>query len=59
MVKKEITINNISGWEAKLAAMFIQKASNYKSTVWIEKRRKESQCKKSFGSFVAGNRKRQ
>jgi len=37
MVKKEITINNISGWEAKLAAMFIQKASNYKSTVWIEK----------------------
>ncbi|ABN53934.1 MAG TPA: HPr family phosphocarrier protein [Hungateiclostridium thermocellum] len=54
MVKKEITINNISGWEAKLAAMFIQKASNYKSTVWIEKGERKANAKSLLGVLSLG-----
>jgi len=54
MVKKEIVINNISGLESKLAAMFIQKASNYKSTVWIEKGERKANAKSLLGLLSLG-----
>ena len=37
MIAREIAIKNTSGLQSKPAAMFIQKASNYKSSIWIEK----------------------
>ncbi len=37
MVSKEITIHYIKGLHARPAAMFVQKADSYKSSVWIEK----------------------
>jgi len=58
MVKKEITINNISGWEAKLAAMFIQKHQITNQLCGLKKE-KGKPMQKVFWSFVAGNRKRQ
>lgn len=54
MVKKEITINNVSGLESKLAAMFIQKASNYKSDVWIEKGERKANAKSLLGLLSLG-----
>jgi len=58
MVKKEITINNISGWEAKLAAMFIQKASITNQLCGLKKE-KGKPMQKVFWEFCRWNRKRQ
>lgn len=49
MVRREITIMNELGLESKTAAMFIQKASNYKSNVWIEKGDKRANAKSLLG----------
>ncbi|HHV30278.1 HPr family phosphocarrier protein [Acetivibrio mesophilus] len=54
MIKKEITINNILGLESKPAAMFIQKASNYKSNVWIEKGERKANAKSLLGLLSLG-----
>lgn len=54
MVKKEIKINNVSGLESKPAAMFIQKASNYKSSVWIEKGERKANAKSLLGLLSLG-----
>ncbi|WP_038287202.1 HPr family phosphocarrier protein [Acetivibrio straminisolvens] len=52
-MKKEIIIN-ISGLESKPAAMFIQKASNYKSNVWIEKGERKANAKSLLGLLSLG-----
>ena len=49
MITKEITIVNSSGLESKPAAMFIQKASNYKSSIWIEKDERKANGKSLLG----------
>lgn len=54
MVKKEITILNELGLESKTAAMFIQKASNYKSSVWIEKGDRKANAKSLLGLLSLG-----
>ena len=54
MVKKEITILNEIGLESKTAAMFIQKASNYKSSVWIEKGDRKANAKSLLGLLSLG-----
>lgn len=49
MVFKEIVIRNKSGLESKQAALLIQKASNYKSTIWIEKEERKANAKSLLG----------
>ncbi len=54
MVRKEITIMNELGLESKTAAMLIQKASNYKSSVWIEKGDRKANAKSLLGILSLG-----
>ncbi|NLD48870.1 MAG: HPr family phosphocarrier protein [Clostridiaceae bacterium] len=54
MVKKEILVANESGLESKPAAMFIQKASNYKSSVWVEKGERKANAKSLLGLLSLG-----
>lgn len=57
MVVKEITIKNQSGLQSKSAAVFIQKATNYKSSIWIEKDERKANAKSLLGllSLSIGN----
>ena len=57
MVTREITIKNRSGLQSKPAAMFIHKASNYKSAIWIEKDDRKANAKSLLGllSLSIGN----
>lgn len=54
MVKKEIIVANESGLESKPAAMFIQKASNYKSSLWVEKGERKANAKSLLGLLSLG-----
>lgn len=54
MVTREIVINNESGLESKSAAMFIQKASNFKSNIWIEKGDRKANAKSLLGLLSLG-----
>mgnify|MGYP000918925230 CR=1 FL=1 len=54
MTKKEITVNNISGLESKPAALFIQKASNFKSSIWVEKGERKANAKSLLGLLSLG-----
>ncbi|NJD04261.1 MAG: HPr family phosphocarrier protein [Ruminiclostridium sp.] len=49
MVLKEIIIKNKSGLQSKSAAVFIQKAANYKSSIWIEKHERKANAKSLLG----------
>ena len=40
MYVKEVLVQNKAGLHARPATFFIQKANEYKSTVWVEKDRK-------------------
>lgn len=57
MVSKEITIKNKIGLESRCAAMFIQKASSYKCSIWIEKEDRKANAKSLLGvlSLSVGN----
>lgn len=57
MVIKEIVINNETGLRSKSAAVFIQKASHFKSSIWIEKGEKKANAKSLLGllSLSIGN----
>jgi phosphocarrier protein HPr len=54
MIVKEIFINNKSGLQSKTAAMFIQKASSYKSSIWIEKNERKANAKSLLGLLSLG-----
>jgi len=49
MISKEVLINNESGLESKKAALFIQRASNYKSSIWIEMGERKANAKSLLG----------
>ena len=49
MVVKEIIVKNSSGLQSKSAAVFIQKASVFKSTIWIEKDERKANAKSLLG----------
>ncbi|MDQ2086677.1 HPr family phosphocarrier protein [Herbivorax sp. ANBcel31] len=49
MIKEIIKVNRENGLESKQAALFIQKASNYKSNVWIEKDERKANGKSLLG----------
>ncbi len=57
MLSKEILVKNKSGLESKVAAKFIQKASNYKSSIWIERDERKANAKSLLGllSLSIGN----
>ena len=46
MVTKEVVINNQVGLHARPATFFIQKANEFKSSIWIEK--EDRQLKRHF-----------
>jgi len=49
MIQKEIKLNPGSWLHAKSAAEFIQKASEYKSLIWVEKDNKKANAKSLLG----------
>lgn len=54
MIVREIVIKNSSGLQSKSAAKFIQKASNYKSNVWIVKDERKANAKSLLGVLSLG-----
>ena len=54
MIKKEVIIKNDSGLESKHAALFIQKESNYKSSIWVEKDERRANAKSLLGLLSLG-----
>ena len=42
MITKEAVINNLEGLHARPAVFFIQKANEFKSSIWIEKDEQEA-----------------
>ncbi len=54
MVTREVVIKSNSGLESKPAALFIQKASNYKSEIWIEKGERKANAKSLLGLLSLG-----
>ena len=49
MITREITIKTPTVLESKPAAIFIQKASRYKSSIWIEKDERKANAKSLLG----------
>ena len=54
MVEKDFVIKSESGLQAKTAAVFIQKASAYKSTIWVEKDERKANAKSLLGLLSLG-----
>ncbi len=49
MIVKEIVIRNPQGLQSKCAAIFIQKATGYKSSIWIAKGERKANGKSLLG----------
>jgi phosphotransferase system HPr (HPr) family protein len=54
MVRKEIVIKNGLGIQSRSAALFIRKASNYKSGIWIENGERNANAKSLLGLLSLG-----
>jgi len=54
MIEKEIVIKNPSGLQSKSAAIFIQKASSYKSGIWVFKDERKANGKSLLGILSLG-----
>jgi phosphocarrier protein HPr len=54
MIVKEVKLNNEAGLQSKMAAVFIQKASNYKSRIWIESNERKANAKSLLGLLSLG-----
>ena len=54
MVQKDITINQSDWVKAKSSAEFIQRASNYKASIWVEKDGKKANAKSLLGLLALG-----
>lgn len=54
MKVREIVIKNQSGLQSKSAAVFIQKASSFKSDIWIEKEERKANGKSLLGLLSLG-----
>jgi phosphotransferase system HPr (HPr) family protein len=54
MVQKDIRLKPGTGLQAKSAAEFIQKASNFKSAIWVEKDEKKANAKSLLGLLALG-----
>ena len=49
MITKEAVINNLEGLHARPAVFFIQKANEFKSSIWIEKDERRVNAKSLLG----------
>lgn len=54
MQTKEVTINNQVGLHARPATFFIQKANEFKSSIWIEKDDRKVNAKSLLGVLSLG-----
>ncbi len=54
MTSKEITVTNSVGLHARPATYFIQKASTYKSSVWVECGDRRANAKSLLGVLSLG-----
>jgi len=54
MIIREVTINNQVGLHARPATFFIQKANEFKSSIWIEKEGRRVNAKSLLGVLSLG-----
>ena len=54
MVSKEVVINNQVGLHARPATFFIQKANEFKSSIWVEKVERRVNAKSRLGVLSLG-----
>ncbi len=54
MYVKEVTINNLVGLHARPATFFIQKANEFKSSIWVEKDERRVNAKSLLGVLSLG-----
>ena len=54
MIVKEVVINNQVGLYARPATFFIQKANEFKSSIWVEKEERRVNAKSLLGVLSLG-----
>ena len=54
MLSKEVVINNQVGIHARPATFFIQKANEFKSSIWVEKEERRVNAKSLLGVLSLG-----
>ena len=54
MIAKEVIINNQVGLHARPATFFIQKANEFKASIWIEKEERRVNAKSLLGILSLG-----
>ena len=54
MYVKEVTVENQVGLHARPATFFIQKANEYKSSIWVEKEERRVNAKRLLGVLSLG-----
>ena len=54
MIAKEVIINNQVGLHARPATFFIQKANEFKSSIWVEKEDRRVNAKSLLGVLSLG-----
>ena len=54
VISKEVTINNQVGLHARPATFFIQKANEFKSSIWIEREERRVNAKSLLGVLSLG-----
>ena len=54
MISKEVVISNQVGLHARPATFFIQKASEYKASIWVEKDDRRVNAKSLLGVLSLG-----
>lgn len=54
MLFKEVTVQNQVGLHARPATFFIQKANEYKSSIWVEKEERRVNAKSLLGVLSLG-----
>ena len=54
MYMQEVTVNNEVGLHARPATYFIQKANEFKSSIWVEKEERKVNAKSLLGVLSLG-----
>lgn len=54
MISKDVTVKNQVGLHARPATFFIQKANEFKSSVWVEKDERKVNAKSLLGVLSLG-----
>lgn len=54
MFSKDVTVKNQVGLHARPATFFIQKANEFKSSIWLEKDEKKANAKSLLGVLSLG-----